>query len=153
MVNIKRHHQQMIRTSRVEQRAKSMTLDHPLMTSQCHHEGSSTRPDGTSEVGQGTSAASTTFTTRMGTTSVAAQSDHFLKEVIHPRSRAEVNAFTPRRISIAEEKDTTARRSAGDVLTRTGATILDDSILAIVSSTEAQATRAAIKTFSRTQRI
>ena len=142
----------MIRTSIVERKVKSMTLDPLLMTFLCHQGGSSTGRDGTSEAGPGTSVVSITATTRMGTTSVAAQRDHFLKEVITLKSRREANAFTPRRISIGEVKDTIARRSAGDVLTGSSAIILDDSILVIEISTEAQATGAAIKTFSLIQR-
>ena len=130
-----------------------MTLDPLLTTSQYNQGGINTGQDGTREVAQGTSVVSITFTTIMGTTSVAAQSDHFLKEVVHLKSRLEVSAFTPLRIIIGEGKDTIARRSAGDVLTGTSAMILDNNILEIVSSTEAQATGVAIKTFSRTQRI
>ena len=152
MVVIKKHHQQMIRTSIVERKVKSMTLDPLLMTFLCHQGGSSTGRDGTSEAGPGTSVVSITATTRMGTTSVAAQRDHFLKEVITLKSRREASAFTPRRISIGEVKDTIARRSAGDVLMGSSAIILDDSILVIEISTEAQATGAAIKTFSLIQR-
>ena len=146
-------HQQMIRTSKVEQKVRSMTLDLLLMTSLCNQEGSNTGQDGTREVGQGIRVVSIMVTTRMGTTSVAAQSDHFLKEVIHLKSRLEVSVFTPRRINIGEEKGITARRIAGDVLTGSSATILEDNTLEIVNSTEAQATGAAIKTFSQIQRI
>ena len=143
----------MIRTSIVERMVKSMTLDPLLMTFPCNLGGSNTGQDGTREVGQDTSVVSITATTRMGTTSVAAQGDPFLKEAMHRKSRLEVSAFTPRRISIGEGKDIIARRSVDDVLTGSSATIQEDNILVIVSSTEAQATEAAIKTFSQIQRI
>ena len=149
---IKRHHQQMTRTSKVERKVRSMTLDPLLTTSQYNQGGINTGQDGTREVAQGTSVVSIMFTTIMGTTSVAARSDRFLKEVVHLKSRLEVSAFTPRRISIGEGKDIIARRSVDDVLTGSSATIQEDSTLVIIS-TEAQATVAAIKTFSQIQRI
>ena len=152
MMAIKTHQWQMIKTSIVEQMVRSMTLDPLLMTFPCNQEGSNTGQDGTREVDQDTSVVSITVTTRMGTTSVAAQGDPFLKEVMHPKSRLEVSEFTPQRISIEEGKDIIARRSVDDALTGSSATIQEDSTLVIIS-TEAQATVAAIKTFSQIQRI
>ena len=141
----------MIRTLIVERMVKSMTLDPLLMTFPCNQGGSNTGQDGTREVGQDTSVVSITVTTRMGTTSVAAQGDPFLKEVMHPKSRLEVSEFTPQRISIEEGKDIIARMSVDDALTGSSATIQEDSTLVIIS-TEAQATVAAIRTFSQIQR-